>query len=78
MFSDFKGTMCPAEIPNGQLSDSCFPKASAICDNFTCDQGYDRNKVVKSLICNESGLWNYDLSMLCIGMISFKFYFPDV
>ena len=40
----------------------------AVCDNFTCDRGYERNPAIGLLTCTDSGQWNYNLSTLCVGL----------
>ena len=61
--------VCPKDIPNGELSDSCGRKVGDACTNFTCNYGYERNEEPVFLNCTESGSWTNNLSLLCTGLI---------
>ena len=63
---------CPMTISNGQLSGTCANNVGASCDQFSCNQGYEKNEAVASLICSQSGTWSYNISVSCAGVTKGK------
>ena len=53
---------------------SCSNTVGAECNNYSCDQGFQKNGAVQSLTCSASGSWNYDISIFCPSLSSGKSY----
>ena len=59
---------CPMNIEHGQLSNNCSTKINASCEEIICNAGHTRNNDVVTLICNDEGRWDYEVSFLCDSM----------
>ena len=53
-------------LVNTQLPANC-TRLGGSCDDFECAYGYKKNESIASLNCSETGLWNIELSTLCVG-----------
>ena len=53
---------------------SCSNTVGAECNTYSCDQGFQKNGAVQSLMCSASGSWNYDISIFCPSLSSGKSY----
>ena len=51
--------ICPKEIPNGEISDSCSRKYKSSCRDYQCNEGYVALSAGPFLTCNSWAQWEW-------------------